>query len=119
MMTISSPGPPGRCGPQRHAHYRFRLRLGAVGFVIASVQMLNMSLAALFTAVVDWRFASAAMRPRALLATEFAPLSHMLMNGFFLSQGLDIEFPLWQPCRASFDRLDGVAASSAAGPSGK
>ena len=30
------------------------------------------------------------MRPRALLATEFAPLSHMLMNGFFFNQGLDI-----------------------------
>ena len=61
------------------------------------------------------------MRTRALLGTEFAPLSHMLMNGFFLSQGLDIALPLWQPCRGRFGCLDNSApaVTSAAGSSGK
>jgi hypothetical protein len=53
-------------------------------------QAANMSLVAFVTAAVVWRFASAAIRPRAVLATEFAPLSHMLMNGFFFNQGLDM-----------------------------
>src|SRR6476620_2536023 len=57
-----------------------------------------MSLVALVIAVVDWRLASAAILPRAELATEFAPLSHMLMNGFFFNQGFDIEL-LLRPCR--------------------
>jgi hypothetical protein len=51
-----------------------------------------MSLVALVIAAVDCRFASAANVPRALLATELAPLSHMLMNGFFFSHGLDIDY---------------------------
>ena len=34
------------------------------------------------------RASSAAIRTRAVLATEFAPLNHMLMNGFFFNQGL-------------------------------
>jgi len=42
------------------------------------------------TAALDWRFTSAVMRMRAVLATEFAPLNHMLMNGFFFNQGLDM-----------------------------
>lgn len=53
MKTSSSRLSPGRCGAQQHAHYRFLLRFDAVDPVIASVQMLNMSLAALLTAVVD------------------------------------------------------------------
>ena len=74
------------CDADGRDHYRFLL-FGARAPVIASVQRVNMSLAALLTAIVDCRFASEAIRPRALLATAFAPLSHMLRNGFFLSQG--------------------------------
>ena len=37
--------------------------------------------------------------PRAVLVTEWAPLSHMLMNGFFFNHGFDIELLLQQPCR--------------------
>jgi hypothetical protein len=36
------------------------------------------------------RFAAAVAWPRALPIAEFAPLSHMLMNGFFLVQGFFI-----------------------------
>jgi hypothetical protein len=71
---------------------RFRFDAGVAGSAL--VQMLNKSPTALLAAVVDCRLTSAATRPRALLATEFAPLSHMLMNGFFLSQAFDMEVPL-------------------------
>ncbi len=73
-----------------HAAYRFFLPLGADPPVIASDQKLNASLVALLIAMVEWRLASAAILLRAEFATEFAPLSHMLMNGFFLSQGFVI-----------------------------
>lgn len=36
------------------------------------------------------RFTAAVALPRALPIAEFAPLSHMLMNGFFLVQGFFI-----------------------------
>jgi hypothetical protein len=48
-----------------------------------------MSLVALDVAAVDCRFASAVNLPRA----ELAPLSHMLMNGFFFNQGFDTRTP--------------------------
>ncbi len=69
---------------------RFFLRLFDVAGPLEPGQAPNMSFVAFVTAAVDWRFASAAIRTRAVLATEFAPLSHMLMNGFFFNQGLDI-----------------------------
>jgi len=53
-----------------------------------------MSLVALDIAAVDCRFASAAILPRAELATELAPLCQMLMNGFFFRQGLTLGIPL-------------------------
>ena len=65
------------------------LRLVAGGLANPA-QGPSMSLVALVNAADDWRLASAAILPRALLATELAPLSHMLMNGFFFIQGLDI-----------------------------
>jgi hypothetical protein len=65
------------------------LRFG-FGAANAPAQALNMSFVALVIAVVDWCLASAAILPRAELATELAPLSHMLMNGFFFNQGLDM-----------------------------
>jgi hypothetical protein len=40
--------------------------------------------------VFIWRFAWAAAWPRAEPSTAFAPLSHMLRNGFFLTQGFFI-----------------------------
>ncbi len=61
---------------------------------MASLHTVNISPAALLTAVADCRFASAVIRARALLAIEFALLSHTLMNGFFFSQGFVIGFPL-------------------------
>jgi hypothetical protein len=59
--------------------------------VVNPGQAPNMSLVAFVIAVLDWRLASAAILPRAVLAMELAPLSHMLMNGFFFIQGLDID----------------------------
>jgi hypothetical protein len=59
------------------------------GGVMTPVQAPTISLVALEIAAVDWRFASAVILARAVLATEWAPLSHMLRNGFFFSQGFD------------------------------
>ena len=89
--------------------YRFFFRFGAIAEVIAPVQRLNMSLVALEIAVVDWRLDSAAILPRAKLATEFAPLSHMLMNGFFFNQGFDIELLCEAVPRPSFGCLGDCA----------
>jgi hypothetical protein len=50
--------------------------------VSAAVQKLTVS-----------RFAAAATRPRAEPATAFAPLSHMLRNGFFFSHGFLMSVP--------------------------
>jgi hypothetical protein len=61
------------------------------GAFVTPGQAPHISPVALEIAAVDWRFASAAILPRAVLATELAPLSHMLMNGFFFSHGFDIE----------------------------
>ena len=72
---------------------------------MAPVQKLNTSLVALATAVLDWRLASAAILPRAELATELTPLSHMLMNGFFFNHGFDIALSLTRPCRGLSGRL--------------
>ena len=71
-----------------------------------------MSRVALVIAMPDWRLASAAIRPRAELATVFAPLSHMLMNGFFFNQGFDIA------CASNKGRCSTQAASRAIGPGG-
>jgi hypothetical protein len=50
------------------------------------------------------RFAAAVAWPRALPIAEFAPLSHMLINGFFLVQGFFILVTIsglaWSPAYA-------------------
>ena len=51
-------------------------------------QKLNTSFVALVIAAAAFRLACAVACPRIEPATEFAPLNHMLMNGFFFSQGL-------------------------------
>jgi hypothetical protein len=56
----------------------------------ALAQKFTTSFVACVMAAFDCRFALAATCPRAVLAAEFAALSHMLMNGFFFSQGLDM-----------------------------
>ncbi len=71
---------------------------------MASAQIPKMSFVVCAIAVLDWRFASATTLPRAELATEFAPLNHMLMNGFFFSQGFDTDF-LVDGRAAALDRL--------------
>ena len=76
---------------------RLRFRFGFAPPVKASVHAENISFVARVIAVLDWRFASAATRPRALLAMVFAPLSHALMNGFFFSQGLAMRCSSRQP----------------------
>jgi hypothetical protein len=73
--------------PQTPGKRFFFLRFDVVG-LRDPVQAANMSFVAFVTAVLAWRLASTAIRARAVLATEFAPLSHMLMNGFFFNQGL-------------------------------
>ena len=77
--------------------YRFFFLFGEAADVKVPVQRLNMSLVALDTAAVDCRFASEAILARAELATEWALLSHMLMNGFFFNQGFDIRVSFVQP----------------------
>jgi hypothetical protein len=56
----------------------------------APVQAVNMSFVAFVSAALLCRFVSAVIRTRAVLAMEFAPVNHMLMNGFFFNQGLDM-----------------------------
>ena len=51
---------------------------------------LPTSFVALVTALAAMRLACATACPRTDPATEFAELSHMLMNGFFFNQGFDI-----------------------------
>jgi hypothetical protein len=69
---------------------RVRLRRGgAARPVNASAQIAKTSRDARVTAADAWRFASALVRPRAEWTTAFAPLSHMLMYGFFFNQGFD------------------------------
>ena len=70
--------------------YRLAFFFGRVPAVEGPVRTPNRSLVAWVTAVFDWRLTAAVIRPRAELATELALLSHMLMNGFFFSQGLEI-----------------------------
>ena len=61
-----------------------------------------MVLVAFAIAVAVCRLACAVAWPRIEPAAEFAPLSHMLMNGFFFSQGLLISFaPLVQAVEGS------------------
>lgn len=86
-----------------NGHRRF-LRLTAAGAVAAVVPMPTMSLVAFITAAADWRFASTAILPRAVFASEFAPLSHMHMNGFFFSQGLDKSKLLFQVAAKAVDQ---------------
>lgn len=57
---------------------------------MAWAQIPNMSVVVLVIVAFDWRLVSAAILPRAVLAMELAPLSHMLISGFFFSQGLDM-----------------------------
>jgi len=57
------------------------------------VQSFTHSDAALEATVVAERRACAVICPRAVPATEFAALSHALMNGFFFNHGLDMEAP--------------------------
>ncbi|WP_159462867.1 hypothetical protein [Caballeronia telluris] len=53
----------------------------------AAVQKSAICLFPLLTAVDACRFAAAFACPRAEPATAFAPLSHMLINGFFFVHG--------------------------------
>jgi hypothetical protein len=57
------------------------------GFCAASLRLF---VAALAIAALIWRVACALAWPRTEAAIRFAALSHMLMNGFFFSQGLDM-----------------------------
>lgn len=60
----------------------------ATGFGMkADIQKSVPCLAVSFINVEAWRLASAVARARAVLAMVFAPLNHMLINVFFLSQG--------------------------------
>lgn len=117
-------------GPRRSAaqscHRAFQtpgkrvfLRLGGAA-VTNPGQTPSMSLVAFVIAAVDWRFAWAANLPRAVLATVLAPLSHMLMNGFFFIQGLDVDCSsVAGRAAAPIGRLavDGVASERCGGGS--
>ena len=82
------------------------MRFRAAGAAEAG-RSANISLVAFVTAALDWRFTSAVMRMRAVLATEFAPLNHMLMNGFFFNHGLDMRLR-GLPCRLRAGHLEAI-----------
>lgn len=68
---------------------RFRLARGLAGVAVtASDHNLRLALVASFTAVLTCRLTCAVARPRIEPAMLFAPLSHMLKNGFFFNHGL-------------------------------
>lgn len=63
---------------------------------------------ALVAAALIWRLASAVAWPRIVPANRFAPLSHMLMNGFFFNQGFGMSGSSREQCDQNDDR-DGYA----------
>lgn len=65
----------------------FGLALADAGFVAPSI-ILRLSLVALVAAALAWRLTCAVAWLRIAPASRLAPLSHMLMKGFFFSQGL-------------------------------
>jgi hypothetical protein len=102
VMSLAHDDPPRSLatGTLQTPGKRVFLRFG-VAAVTKPGQAPSMSLVAFVIAAVDWRFASAAILPRAELATELAPLSHMLMNGFFFIQDwASIAFPAAVPLRS-------------------
>lgn len=75
---------------------RFRLVRGLVGVAFtASDHSLRLALVASLTAVLTCRLACAVVRPRIEPAMLFAPLSHMLRNGFFFNHGLRTRYFLF------------------------
>jgi hypothetical protein len=51
-----------------------------------------------FASATPCRFAAAVAWPRVRFAAAFAPLSHMLINGFFFIHGFDMTLTLyWHP----------------------
>lgn len=64
-----------------------RFRFGLAGKVSAPAHRSIICLVPSVTIALAWRFDSAVARPRAEPMAAFAPLSHVLMNGFFLVQG--------------------------------
>ena len=77
----------GPAAPQTPGKRFFFLRFAVARLPVPAV---NISFVAFVSAALVWRFASAVIRARAALTTEFAPPNHMLMNGFFFNQGLDM-----------------------------
>jgi len=71
-----------------------RLFLGVVSglnaFAQKAITCFAPAVVAVDGALLTSRFAAAVAWPRALPIAELAPLSHMLMNGFFLVQGFFI-----------------------------
>src|SRR5688572_21560371 len=97
------------------AYRRLRVRFFVGGATRPAAQKLKTSFVAFIIAVVDWRLTCPAARPRNEPAAALAPLSHMLMNGFFFSQGLAISMLLGQRSHdAAGDALRYATASSAA-----
>jgi hypothetical protein len=66
------------------------LVLDEAGFAASSFRLFALSLTVLAIAAFIWRVAWALACPRTEAAIRFAALSHMLMNGFFFNQGLDM-----------------------------
>ena len=79
----------GAAGRPRPAY----LRLLAFGFEVPSAAPQKSSICCVAVAIASFdpraasRLIAVAAWPRAAPAALWAPLSHMLMNGFFLSQG--------------------------------
>lgn len=73
-----------------------RRRLG-LAFGDMGAFMLLKALVALVTAALVWRLTCAVARARIVPTIRFAPLSHMLINGFFFSQGFDMSYFLYPP----------------------
>ena len=74
------------------AYRRLRARFFAGVVAGPAVHAPTISFVAFVIAVAAWRFACPTAWPRSEPAAALAPLSHMLMNGFFLIQGFFIRY---------------------------
>ena len=95
----------------RVAAYR-RLRVRFFAGVVAgpAVHASTISFVAFVIAVAAWRFACPTAWPRSEPAAALAPLSHMLMNGFFFNHGLAILISLDSEAVQAFGLMGGDAA---------
>ena len=92
------------------AYRRLRVRFFAGVVAGPAVHASTISFVAFVIAVAAWRFACPTAWPRSEPAAALAPLSHMLMNGFFFNHGLAILISLDSEAVQAFGLMGGDAA---------